>query len=61
MAQRYFGQPIRRTEDVRLTMGNGKYLDDIGVGQPALEAAFLRSPFANARIKSIDIDAALEI
>ncbi|MEO7126746.1 MAG: aerobic carbon-monoxide dehydrogenase large subunit [Nakamurella sp.] len=61
MAQRYFGQPIRRTEDVRLTMGNGRYLDDIGVGQPALEAAFLRSPFANARIKSIDVDAALEI
>jgi CO/xanthine dehydrogenase Mo-binding subunit len=61
MAQRYFGEPIRRTEDVRLTMGEGHYLDDIGAGQPALEAAFLRSPHANARIVSIDIDDALDV
>jgi CO/xanthine dehydrogenase Mo-binding subunit len=61
MAQRYFGEPIRRTEDVRLTLGNGHYLDDIGAGQPVLEAAFLRSPHANARIRSIDIDAALDV
>jgi len=61
MAQRYFGEPIRRTEDVRLTMGNGHYLDDIGAGQPVYEAAFLRSPHANARIRSIDIDAALDV
>lgn len=61
MAQRYFGEPVRRTEDVRLTMGNGRYVDDIGVGQDALEAAFLRSPHANARIKSIDVDAALDV
>ncbi len=61
MAQRYFGEPVRRTEDVRLTMGNGRYVDDIGAGQAVLEAAFLRSPHANARIRSIDIDAALDV
>jgi carbon-monoxide dehydrogenase large subunit len=61
MGQRYFGEPIRRTEDIRLTTGQGHYLDDIGAGQPVLEAAFLRSPHANARIRSIDIADALDV
>ncbi len=61
MAQRYFGAPIRRTEDIRLTTGKGHYTDDIGVGTPVLEAAFLRSPHANARILDIDIADALDV
>lgn len=59
--QRYIGAPIRRTEDLRLTTGEGRYVDDIGVDEPALEAAFLRSPHANARIVDIDISGALDI
>jgi len=61
MAQRYFGSPIRRTEDVRLTTGRGHFSDDIGAGNPALEAAFLRSPHANARITDIDVTDALDV
>ncbi len=61
MAQRYFGAPIRRTEDIRLTTGRGHYTDDIGAGTHVLEAAFLRSPHANARILDIDLTDALDI
>ncbi len=61
MAQRYFGEPVRRTEDLRLTTGQGHYTDDIGVDSPALEAAFLRSPHANARIVDIDVSDALDV
>ncbi len=59
--QRYVGAPIRRTEDVRLTTGRGRYVDDIAAGGPVLEAAFLRSPHANARITDIDIADALDV
>lgn len=54
-----FGTPIARVEDRRLVSGNGRYLDDLGHG--ALAAAFVRSPYAHARIGGIDIDAALEV
>ncbi|HUZ51888.1 MAG TPA: xanthine dehydrogenase family protein molybdopterin-binding subunit [Streptosporangiaceae bacterium] len=46
-----------RAEDDRLLTGHGLYIDDL-VLPGALEAAFLRSPFACARIKSIDVSAA---
>lgn len=59
--QRYIGAPVRRTEDERLTTGRGHYVDDIAAGQPVLEAAFLRSPYANARIVDIDIADAFEV
>jgi carbon-monoxide dehydrogenase large subunit len=48
------GAKIHRREDPRLITGHGHYIDDFtrqGVGY----AAFVRSPFAHARIKSIDI------
>jgi CO/xanthine dehydrogenase Mo-binding subunit len=61
MAQRYFGSPVRRTEDIRLTTGRGRYTDDIGAGTPVLEAAFLRSPHAHARITDIDVTDALDV
>src|SRR5688500_1954159 len=47
------GQPIKRREDPRLITGAGNYLDDVKL--PGLtHAALLRSPYAHARIKSID-------
>jgi len=61
MVTRYLGASIRRVEDRRLITGNGRYTDDIGVGTGALEAAFVRSPHAHARIRDIDVTAALDV
>jgi carbon-monoxide dehydrogenase large subunit len=54
-----FGEPIRRREDARLIIGQGRYLDDIGAA--ALAAAFVRSPHAHARVVDIDVQGALEV
>ncbi|HEX6871927.1 MAG TPA: aerobic carbon-monoxide dehydrogenase large subunit, partial [Micromonosporaceae bacterium] len=54
-----FGQPIQRREDLRLALGDGRYLDDLG--HEALAAAFLRSPHAHARIVDIDISKAVDL
>lgn len=61
MATRYFGKSVKRTEDLRLTTGNGRYTDDIGAGTAVLEAAFVRSSHAAARIVDIDVTEALEV
>ena len=52
-----FGQAIKRREDPRLITGKGNYLDDIKL-TGMLHAAVLRSPYAHARINSINADAA---
>jgi len=56
-AHRFIGQPIRRIEDAALLTGAGRFVDDVPV-RDALEATFVRSPFAHARIRSIDVAAA---
>ena len=63
MAQRYFGSPVKRSEDLRLTTGNGRYVDDIGARDSVrpYEAAYVRSPHAHARVTDVDIDAALDV
>jgi len=53
------GEPVRRREDLRLITGRGRYTDDIGHG--ALAAAFVRSPYAHARITGIEVDGALDV
>lgn len=53
------GASVRRMEDPRLLAGRARYLDDIEL-PGMLEAAVLRSPYAHARIKNIDISRALE-
>jgi carbon-monoxide dehydrogenase large subunit len=58
MSTQMFGAPIPRNVDPRLLRGEGAYVDDIPL-TGALHAAFLRSPFARARIVSIDVSAAL--
>ena len=51
----YIGQSVKRVEDKRFTTGKGKYTDDIKlVGMT--HAHIVRSPYAHAIIKSIDID-----
>jgi carbon-monoxide dehydrogenase large subunit len=53
------GQPVRRKEDQRLLTGGGQYSDDVNLeGQAHL--AFLRSPYAHARIIGINTDAAMK-
>ena len=51
------GQPLRRREDQRFLTGAGQYTDDVVLPHQTY-AAFLRSPYAHARIKSINLDAA---
>ena len=54
------GQPLRRLEDPRLLTGGGRFAADRA---PAgtLQALFLRSPHAHARIRAIDVAAARAI
>ncbi|MFI7361153.1 xanthine dehydrogenase family protein molybdopterin-binding subunit [Streptomyces sp. NPDC050149] len=54
----WIGRSVPRVEDDRLLRGDGRYVDDIAL-PGAVEAAFLRSPHAHARIESVDVTAAL--
>lgn len=57
--KRYIGAALPRVEDERLLRAGGRYVDDIDLpGQ--LQAAFVRSIHANARLISIDASAARE-
>src|ERR1700730_13737308 len=56
---RWFGERVPRVEDERLLRGKGRFTDDIDDG--ALESCLVRSPFAHARITSIDVSAAREL
>jgi carbon-monoxide dehydrogenase large subunit len=52
------GGIVRRKEDPALIQGHGRFVDDIKrAGEAA--TAFVRSPFAHARINSIDASGAL--
>jgi carbon-monoxide dehydrogenase large subunit len=54
---KWFGAPVKRTEDPALLTGRGHFVDDLRLAG-TLHAAFLRSPHGHARIKSIDSSAA---
>ena len=56
---RFVGRPVRRREDERILRGRTRYLDDI---EPpgAAHVAFVRSPFAHARIGGVDVPDELE-
>jgi carbon-monoxide dehydrogenase large subunit len=51
------GQSVKRREDARFLTGRGQYTDDIVLPRQTF-AYFLRSPYANARIKGISTEAA---
>lgn len=57
---KWVGRSIRRTEDKRLLMGKGQFLDDMKLSG-MYHAAVLRSPFPHAVIKSVDVSEALKI
>jgi aerobic carbon-monoxide dehydrogenase large subunit len=53
------GAPVKRVEDARMITGSAKYLDDLKL--PGMtHVAILRSPYAHARITSIDTTKAAE-
>lgn len=58
MGKEGIGASVLRKEDRRFITGKGNYTDDISVKHMA-HAAFVRSPHAHARIKSIDASRAL--
>src|SRR5499427_7358065 len=51
------GAAVRRKEDLRFVTGKGQYTDDV-IRPGATRAAFVRSPHAHAKIKSVDVAAA---
>ena len=53
MSGRMMGARVKRLEDPALLTGRGRYTDDIHL-PGLLEAAFVRSPYAHARIRGID-------
>ena len=56
MTTKWFGARVQRVEDDRLLRGHGRFTDDIDEG--ALESCIVRSPYAHALIRSIDVSAA---
>jgi carbon-monoxide dehydrogenase large subunit len=54
---RWFGTPVKRREDPKLITGSAAFIDDIPL-RDTLHTAFVRSPYAHARVLSIDTRAA---
>ena len=57
MTKKYIGKRIKRSEDPRLLTGEALFVDDVEI-PGMLHAAFLRSDYAHAYLKSVDISAA---
>jgi carbon-monoxide dehydrogenase large subunit len=53
----YVGESVKRVEDPRFIQGQGKYVANLKL-PGMVYAAIKRSPYAHARIKSIDLEAA---
>ena len=54
------GHPIKRKEDLRFIQGRGNYVDDVNL-PGMVYGQMVRSPYAHARLKSINKDAALKV
>lgn len=57
---RALGRSLPRKEDERLLRGDGRFVDDVQHAHQ-LEMAVLRCPFPHARIRSVDVAAALAL
>ncbi|HZM31517.1 MAG TPA: xanthine dehydrogenase family protein molybdopterin-binding subunit [Acidimicrobiales bacterium] len=53
-AARYAGARVPRVEDARLLTGRGTYVDDVLV-PGVLHACFVRSPFARAAVRGVEV------
>ncbi|MDD7910042.1 xanthine dehydrogenase family protein molybdopterin-binding subunit [Pseudovibrio exalbescens] len=60
MSSEGIGARVLRKEDKRFITGAGRYTDDMALPRMGY-AAFVRSPHAHAKVKSIDASAALEM
>ncbi len=56
----YAGQPLKRLEDPTLLTGNGSFIDDIRLPD-MLHAHVVRSLYAHARLRAVDVAAALRL
>jgi len=56
-ARKLLGKPLTRNEDPVLLRGRAQFVDDVAL-PGALHAAFLRSPYAHAKLGRIDTSAA---
>jgi carbon-monoxide dehydrogenase large subunit len=57
MSTRLFGKPIKRNEDPRLLTGQAQFVDDVHL-PGMLHVAFVRSAYAHARLRNVDVSAA---
>ncbi|HWM12961.1 MAG TPA: molybdopterin cofactor-binding domain-containing protein, partial [Gaiellaceae bacterium] len=55
----WIGKPVARKEDAKLLTGQSRYIDDLTLPGMVF-AVVVRSPFAHARIKGVDVSKALE-
>src|SRR5919201_2348470 len=53
----WIGRPLPRFEDERFTTGTAQFVDDLRLPE-MLHAAFVRSPYAHARLTNVDVTAA---
>jgi carbon-monoxide dehydrogenase large subunit len=60
MGEFAIGQPVPRFEDPRLLRGGGRYVDDMVLPRMAF-GQVLRSPYAHARIRAIDVSRAKQM
>jgi len=60
VTERWIGQALRRKEDERFLRGAGRYVADISFPDQ-VHVAFVRSPFAHARIAGIEVAGGLAI
>src|SRR5258707_12182710 len=60
LSPKLVGARVRRVEDPRFLLGRAEYVDDLD--RPGLvHAAFVRSPHAHARLRSVDVAPALAL
>jgi carbon-monoxide dehydrogenase large subunit len=57
MTNKFIGKPLKRKEDPRLIQGISHYVDDLQLAGMHY-AAFARSPYAHAKIRSVDLSKA---
>src|SRR5260370_37979121 len=58
---RWIGKSLPRVEDERLMRGAGRYIDDLEPFPGCKVATIVRSPYAHAHIRHIDVEAALQV
>ena len=60
MTTRYFGKPLKRNEDAQLLTGQALFTDDVDL-PGMVHAAFVRSDYAHAWVRGVDVSAALAL